>query len=70
MNSGTETEHTPTKYIEKVKEILKMKNIENMNVLNDMVMAKVAGGVIWPDYHRYSPPEPEEPEEGGAEGTW
>ena len=56
-----------------------MKNIENMNALGDMEMAKVAGGVIWPDYHRFSPPEPqepqepqepEEPEEGGAEGTW
>ena len=53
-----------------------MKNIENMNVLDDMEMAKVAGGVIWPDYHRFSPPEPQEPQEpeepevGGAEGTW
>ncbi len=50
-----------------------MKNIENRNALNDMEMSMVAGGVIWPDYHRYSPPEPhepEEPKEGGAEGTW
>ena len=25
-----------------------MKNIENMNALDDMEMAKVAGGMIWP----------------------
>jgi len=35
---------TNIKYKEKVKEIIKMKNIENMNALNDMAMEMVAGG--------------------------
>ena len=27
---------------------MKMKNLENVKALNDMEMAKVAGGMIWP----------------------
>ena len=42
-----------------------MKIIENMNALNDMEMAKVAGGVpiLHPGHHYDPPAEPEEPAE-------
>jgi len=49
-----------------------MKNIENMKALNEIELAKVAGGVpiLHPGHHYDPPAEPEEPTEGGAEGTW
>ena len=49
-----------------------MENLENKKELGEVEEEKVAGGVIWPDYlyHPIKPDEPEEPQEGGAEGTW
>ena len=43
-----------------------MKNIENMNALDDMEMAKVAGGVpptMFPGHHYNPPAAPQEPAE-------
>ena len=49
-----------------------MKNLENMKALNEVEEEKVAGGVpiLHPGHHYDPPAQPEEPQEGGAEGTW
>ncbi len=49
-----------------------MKDLENMRVLNEVEEDKVAGSVpiLHPGHHYDPPAAPEEPQEGGAEGTW
>ncbi len=50
-----------------------MKDLEEKTTINEAEAEKVAGGVpiLHPIRHYENPPaEPEEPEEGGAQGTW
>ena len=49
-----------------------MKNLEEKRALNEAEEEKVAGGVpiLHPGHHYDPPSQPEEPEEGGLEGTW
>lgn len=49
-----------------------MNNIENKRELLEEEVEKVTGGVpiLHPGHHYDPPAEPEEPTEGGAEGTW
>ncbi|MBQ6928311.1 MAG: hypothetical protein IJQ36_08370 [Oscillospiraceae bacterium] len=49
-----------------------MKELENMRELLEKEVEKVAGGVpiLHPGHHYDPPAKPEEPEEGGLEGTW
>ena len=49
-----------------------MKNMENMNALNDMEMETVTGGImpIFTLGPAYEPTTKEEPHDGGATYTW
>ncbi len=51
-----------------------MKNLENMKALNEMELAKVAGGILPPFIlgPTFTPdaPKNDEPGDGGATGGW
>ena len=74
MNSGTgkRTSIDKATIMKKDKEIIKMKNMENMNALNDMEMETVTGGImpIFTLGPAYEPTTKEEPHDGGATYTW